>query len=63
MDLYSNLAGSNPLAALLAVLVLGIVATVVSLGVIAEFVATNHRARVARHESIRTYYHRIALTH
>jgi len=64
MDLYTNLASFDLTGFALAFVVLGIVAAVVSVAVIAEFVVTNRRARVARHESIRSYYHRpFAPTH
>lgn len=64
MDLSSNLGllGSTPV--LYALLTLGVLAAVASLGVITEFFVSGHRDRVTRQESIRTYYSReLALTH
>ena len=47
----------------IAFLVVAAVAAVVSVAVIGQFVVTNRRARLARHESIRSYYGGFALTH
>lgn len=44
------------------VLAVGVVAAVVSIGVIAEFVVRNRKARLARHESIGTYYRGLAVS-
>jgi hypothetical protein len=48
-------------------LVIAALGTLVSLAVIAQsashFVVRNHRNRVARHESIPTYYRRLVTTH
>ena len=63
MDLSSNLGILGSTSVLLAFVVFGIVAAVASLGVITQFVVSNHRERVSRHESIGTYYRRYALTH
>ena len=38
-------------------------AVALSVAVVATFVLGNRRTRVARHESIRTYYGRLALSH
>ena len=47
---------------IIAFIVLGVVAAVVSIGVLTQFVVSNRRARLARHESMRTYYGNFALT-
>lgn len=39
------------------------VAIVLALAVLTQLVTTNRRTRVARHESIRTYYGRLAFSH
>lgn len=44
-------------------LVIAGVAIVAALAVMTDFVVGNRRTRVARHESIRTYYGRLALSH
>ena len=62
MDLSSNFS-FDPVAVAVAVVALGIVVAVVAIAVIADFVVTNRRERLARHESVRTYYHRVATTH
>lgn len=63
MDLSSNFS-FDPTVAAVAILALGILAAVVSIAVVVEFVVTNRRTRLARHESIRSYYHRqFALPH
>jgi hypothetical protein len=46
-----------------AFVVLGVVAALVSLGVLTSFVRSNRRERLARHESVRSYYGGLALTH
>jgi hypothetical protein len=43
--------------------VLAAIALVLSLGVVATEVAHNRRIRLARHQSMRTYYGRLALHH
>jgi hypothetical protein len=48
---------------IIAFIVLGVVAALVSLGVIAQVVASNRKVRIARHESVGTYYRSLALTH
>src|SRR5262245_60306529 len=45
------------------VLGLAAVSSVVSLGVVTEAVVRNHRTRLARHESMRVYYGRLAHHH
>ena len=62
MDLSSNLGLLGSTTVIAVVVALAVVAAVVSLGVIAEFVVSNRRERVARQESLRTYYQRYALT-
>ena len=58
MDLYPGLA---PYA--LTFLGLAVVAAVVSLAVVADVVVRNRRDRLARHESIPTYYRALVLSH
>lgn len=58
MDLYTGLT-----AFALVFVALAAVASVVALGVLGEFVVRNRRVRLARHESIRTYYVGLALSH
>jgi hypothetical protein len=58
MDPYTGLTGFA-----VAFLVLAAVASVVALGVVGEFVARNRRTRLARHQTIRTYYRGLALSH
>ena len=48
---------------IVAFIVLAVVAAAVSLAVLTEFVASNRKVRLARHESVRTYYRGFALTH
>ncbi|GEP36168.1 hypothetical protein NSZ01_39360 [Nocardioides szechwanensis] len=43
-----------------AVVVIGLALAVVG---VTDFVASNRKVRVARHESIRTYYGRLTLSH
>ena len=45
------------------VLTLATVGVVLTLGVLAEAVVRNRRVRVSRHESLRTYYGRLAFHH
>lgn len=47
----------------IAVLVLGVVAAAGAAALLTRFVVTNRRVRVARHESLRTYYRALALSH
>ena len=63
MDLSSNLHILGSTSALYTLLALGVLAAVLSLGVITQFFVSGHRERVSRHESISTYYRRFALTH
>ena len=63
MDLSSNLGLLGSTSVLLAFVAFGVAAAIVSLGVITQFVVSNHRDRVSRQESIRTYYHRYVLSH
>jgi hypothetical protein len=44
-------------------IVLAVVAAAVSLAVLTEFVTTNRKVRLARHESVGTYYRGLAITH
>ena len=46
----------------IAFLVVAAIAAVVAVAATGEFVVTNRRARLARHESIRSYYSSFALT-
>jgi hypothetical protein len=51
-------------ATLLSLVGVAVLAGIVILGVVAaNRIAFHHRARVARHESIRTYYGHLALGH
>ena len=50
------------LAFAIAFLVVGTLTAVVAVGVLTRFVVTNRKERLARHESVRTYY-RAALIH
>jgi len=45
------------------VIAVGLVATVVSVGVITEFVVRNRKARLDRHESIPDYYRGLVASH
>ncbi len=47
----------------IAFVVFGILASVVAIGVLVDFVVSNHRDRLAHHESVRTHYRRLVLTH
>jgi cell division protein FtsX len=64
-NMAPDLSGLDPfMYAFIAVAVIG---AVISLAIIAQsvsaFVVTNHRARLARRESIPTYYRRLLVTH
>ena len=60
MDLF---AAHSTLAVLSYIVVaVGVVAAVVSVGVIAEFLLRNRKTRLARHESIGTYYRGLAVS-
>ncbi|MGA8245827.1 MAG: hypothetical protein WB797_02910 [Nocardioides sp.] len=48
---------------LVAVFTLGAVALALSLGVVAQTVLSNRRARLARRQTLRAYYGRLALHH
>ncbi|HYF71455.1 MAG TPA: hypothetical protein VD864_01470 [Nocardioides sp.] len=45
------------------VVVVGVIASLVALGVIAHFLVSERRERLARHESVRTHYRRLVATH
>ncbi|MBJ7357632.1 hypothetical protein [Nocardioides sp.] len=64
-NMAPDLSGLDPF--INAFIALAVVAAIVSLAVIGQtvsaFVATNHRARVARRESIPTYYRRLVSAH
>ena len=55
----------TPLGSVLIIsfIVLAVAASLVSLAVLTQFVASNRRVRQARHESVGTYYRGLALTH
>ncbi len=60
MDLF---AAHTTLAVLSYIVVaVGVLAAVVSVGVIAEFLLRNRKARLARQESIGTYYRGLAVS-
>lgn len=46
-----------------AFIVFGSIASVVAIAVLVEFVVSNRRDRLARHESVRTHYRRLVITH
>ncbi|MCW2791991.1 MAG: hypothetical protein JWO76_1089 [Nocardioides sp.] len=46
-----------------AVFAVAAIGAVVGLGAVAEFVVSNRRTRVARHQSVRAYYRGLALSH
>lgn len=58
MDLYTGLT-----AFAVVFVVVASVAAVVALGVIGQFVVSNRRVRLARHQSVRAYYGGLALPH
>jgi hypothetical protein len=58
-----TLVSTSILALAIAFLVVAAIAAVASIATVGEFVVTNRRARLARHESIRSYYSGFALTH
>jgi hypothetical protein len=60
MDLYAAHTAIAVLAYI--IIAVGAVAAVVSVGVIADFVVRNRRARLERHESIGTYYRGLAVS-
>jgi hypothetical protein len=49
--------------ALVLFMALAAVVTVAAVAILGESLVRNHRIRVARHETIRTYYRGLALTH
>ena len=58
MDLYTGLTSFA-----VVFVVLAAVAAVVAIGLIGEFVVRNRRVRLARHQSVRSYYRGLALPH
>ena len=64
-NMAPDLSGLVPfMYAFIAVAVVGAVISLVIIGQsVTAFVATNHRARVARRESIPTYYRRLLVSH
>ena len=48
---------------IIAFIVLAVAAAAVSLAVLVDFISTNRKVRLARHESVKTYYRGLALTH
>lgn len=58
-----TLVSTTTLAFAIAFLVVAAVAALAALAAIGQFVVTNRRARLARRESIRSYYRGFALTH
>ena len=56
-----DLSGLVPFIVVFAVL--ATVGALVSLGVLTDTVVRHHRTRVARHQSIPTYYRRLVLAH
>jgi len=47
----------------LVVVVIGVLASLVAIAVLAEFFVSERRVRLARQESLRTHYRRLVLTH
>lgn len=47
----------------MAFVVFGVLASLLAIGVLIEFFVSNRRDRLARHESVRTHYRRMVLTH
>jgi hypothetical protein len=64
-NMAPDLSGLDPF--INAFVIVAVVGALVSLAIIGEalfsFLATNHRARVARRESVPTYYRRLITTH
>lgn len=64
-NMAPDLSGLDPF--INAFIVVAVIGAVISLAIIAEallgFVTTNHRARIARRESIPTYYRRLITAH
>jgi hypothetical protein len=57
-----TLVSTSVLVLAIAFLVVAAIAAVASIATVGQFVVTNRRARLARHESIRSYYSGFALT-
>ncbi|CAI9408522.1 hypothetical protein [Nocardioides sp. T2.26MG-1] len=47
----------------MAFVVFGVLASLLAIGVLVEFFVSNRRDRLAHHESVRTHYRRMVLTH
>jgi hypothetical protein len=64
-NMAPDLSGLDPfIDAFIAVAVIGAIVSLVIIGqTLSAFVVTNHRARVARRESIPTYYRRLISAH
>jgi hypothetical protein len=64
-NMAPDLSGLDPfIDAFIAVAVIGAIVSLVIIGqTVSAFVVTNHRARVARRESIPTYYRRLISAH
>jgi hypothetical protein len=64
-NMAPDLSGLDPfINAFITVAVVGALVSLVIIGQsVAAFVTTNHRARVARRESIPTYYRRLVTAH
>ena len=58
-----TLVSTTIFALAIAFLVVAAIAAVASVVTVSQFVVTNRRARLARQESIRSYYGGFALTH
>ena len=58
-----TLVSTTIFALAIAFLVVAAIAAVASVVTVSQFVVTNRRARLARHESIRSYYGGYAITH
>ena len=58
-----TLVSTSVLVLAIAFLIVAAIAAVASVATIGQFVVTNRRARLARRESIRSYYGGFALTH
>lgn len=57
-----TLVSTSVLVIAVAFLVVAAIAAIASIATVGQFVVTNRRARLARHESIRSYYSGFALT-
>ena len=58
-----TLVSTTIFALAIAFLVVAAIAAVASIVAVSEFVVSNRRTRLARHESFRSYYRGFALTH